>query len=67
MEHKEAKIIVNGVELSLGQSMTLRVALTTFIGDMKRDGLGDDEMGNAIANGYIDRGEEVLLLMLGRR
>jgi hypothetical protein len=65
--HAEAKIIVNGVELSLGQSMTLRVALTTFISDMKRDGLGDDETGNAIANGYIDRGEEVLLLMLGRR
>jgi hypothetical protein len=63
----EPKITVNGVELSVGQAMTLRVALTSFIFGMKEDGLGDDEHGIAMASGYIDRGSEVLLLMLGQR
>jgi hypothetical protein len=65
--HAEAKITVNGVELSVGQAMTLRVALTQFIFGMKEDGLGGDEQGIAIAAGYIDRGSEVLLLMLEKK
>jgi hypothetical protein len=61
---KELKITVNGVELSHGQSMTLRCALTSFVSEMATEGLGNDETGKAIARGYTDRGNEVLKIML---
>lgn len=42
---------VNGSELSSAEAMTVRVALSTFAADL-RDGLGDDEVGFQICNGY---------------
>jgi hypothetical protein len=62
----EPKITVNGEELTPGQAMTLRVALTKFVADMRDEGLGDDEMGKHLAKGYIERGNEVLQFMLKR-
>jgi len=55
----EARIIINGVELTLGQSMTLRVALQSFAMDLKENGLGSDETGKSIAKGYLARISEM--------
>lgn len=47
----EARITINGVELTVPEAMTVRVALSSFAADL-RDGLGDDEIGFQICNGY---------------
>lgn len=47
----EPKIIINGVSLNHAQAMTVRVALETFEMHLA-DGLGNDETGIAICNGY---------------
>ncbi len=50
----EAEIIINGVKLSPGQAMTVRVALQSFATDMAQpDALGSDVTGRAIAAGYL--------------
>lgn len=65
---EEPRITVNGVELSLGQAMTLRVALTTFHMEMGQpEALGKDEHGLITARNYRQRAEEVLVLMVGNR
>jgi len=55
----EARITINGVELTIGQSMTLRVALQSFAMDLREKGLGSDETGKAIAKGYLARISEM--------
>jgi hypothetical protein len=52
---KEPNIIVNGIQLTTAQSMTVRVALESFILSLQMDGLGDDETGKAMTKGYLDR------------
>ncbi len=49
----ENEIIINGTKLTKGQSMTVRVALSTFMSDCRNVGLGEDEMGKAICNRYM--------------
>jgi hypothetical protein len=50
----EASITVNGIPLTMSQSMTVRVALATFALDLQSErGLGDDEHGKAMVNGYM--------------
>lgn len=61
----EPLITIWGKELSIGQSMTLRVALTNFRNDLKEDGLGEDEMGKVMTDSYLARAEEILSIMLG--
>lgn len=51
--NKEAKITVNGKELTPGESMTVRVALEGFASDLQHRGLGPDEMGQKICKGYL--------------
>ncbi len=51
---KEADIVINGLRLSKGESMTVRVALETFDTNLIVYGLGDDEIGVAIAQNYRD-------------
>lgn len=53
MSWNEATITINGVECSIGESMTLRVAMEALASDMAEDGLGDDEMGKSLAEGYL--------------
>ena len=69
VDPEEPEIVVNGVRLSEGQAMTVRVALTTFHGEMLRPAaLGDDEHGRHMSKAYGQRAEEVLTLMLlGKR
>lgn len=49
---REAAIVIEGVTLTSAQSMTLRVALASFASELNADGLGSDEAGRAIADGY---------------
>ena len=60
----EARITINGVELTIGQSMTLRVALQSFAMDLKENGLGSDETGKSIAKGYLARISEMNNLIM---
>lgn len=59
----EAAITVNGVRLSEGQAMTVRVALAHFVDDLQRSGLGDDEHGKAMVAGYTARAAEMFRMM----
>ena len=56
---KEASIIINGVELSEAQSMTVRCALESYDSDLAANGLGEDERGKSICQGYRDRIREI--------
>jgi hypothetical protein len=51
MKHLEAVIEINGHRLTEGESMTVRVALSSMAMELE-DGLGDDENGKAITAGY---------------
>jgi hypothetical protein len=61
----EPDITINGVRLSVGQAMALRVAATSYHVEMSQpNALGDDEVGVGIAKGYRERLSEVLDLMI---
>lgn len=49
----EASVTINGSPLTVGQSMTLRVALETFAFSLKGEGCGDDEHGLAMTAAYM--------------
>ncbi len=57
-------IIINGQELTEGQKMTLWAALQSFYVDLTTEGLGDDEVGKGICNGYLARIRELNHLIL---
>jgi len=62
----EADITINGIKLTFGQAMSLRVAITDFYSQMEEpDALGGDEHGLKMAQGYHDRLKEVLALISG--
>lgn len=48
---QEATITVNGHTLTTAEAMTMRVALGSFAISLA-DGLGDDDTGKAICEGY---------------
>lgn len=60
---EEAEIIVDGKKLTVGESMAVRVAICSFLEDLKANGLGDDEMGKSITKGYIDNCNQILFKM----
>lgn len=59
MTPREAKITVNGTELTEAQSMCVRVAVTVFVGDLARLPLV-----GPIADGYTANLNAVLKLLL---
>lgn len=59
----EPRITVNGTALTEGQAMTLRVALSSFLLQLKMEGLGKDEHGVAMTRAYMARGSEITVLM----
>lgn len=60
----EADITINGAVLSFGQSMALRVAVSSFLMSLSEpDALGDDEPGRGIAKGYKARMIEVVNML----
>lgn len=64
-EPREPLITVNGEPLSFGQSMAVRVAVTSYYAAMATDpiALGDDEHGRVMVQAYGDRLGEVIRLM----
>lgn len=60
----EAIVTVNGVQLTVGQSMALRVAIGSFAESMRVNGLGDDPHGKAMAEAYVARASEIEELMI---
>jgi hypothetical protein len=59
----EPTITVNGVRLSEGQAMAMRVSLMSFASYLQENGLGDDEVGKGICAGYLARANEIFRLM----
>lgn len=62
----EPTITVNGYQLSLGQAMTVRVALETFALTLSHEGLGSDQTGKGICAGYLARINEIRSMMFER-
>jgi hypothetical protein len=60
---EEPSIVINGVPLTHGQAMTVRVAVSNFWDTLTTKGLGEDEMGKSIAAGYRERLKEVFGFM----
>ncbi len=56
----EPEVIIDGKRLSVGEAMTLRVAISSFISDLSQNGLGEDDTGKAICDGYIRNGRSIL-------
>jgi hypothetical protein len=54
----EPEIIINGVRLTEGQAMTLRVALSMAEWDC-----GEDDLGKQMTDGYKARTSEIFSLM----
>jgi len=63
----EPSILINGVWLSQGQSMSLRVAVEVFISDLVENGLGNDPHGIAMKENYLVRLGEIRSLMFCNR
>ena len=59
VEFKEADIVIGGVPISNAMSMTIRVAIESFAIDLREEGLGYDEMGKGIRDGYLNRINEI--------
>ncbi|KKN66522.1 hypothetical protein LCGC14_0470560 [marine sediment metagenome] len=57
IQPNEASLVVS----ELGDLMTIRMALTMYIMDLNRTGLGNDEMGKGICRGYIARSERLIV------
>ena len=61
---KEASVLIDGTPLSVGQVMTLRVAVTSFLVDINDEGsLGHDEIGEGLRTNYRTAGIELLKLL----
>lgn len=60
---KEAYIEINGVPLTYGQSMTLRVAIFSFHDELLAEGLGEDEHGIRMTKAYLERANEIINLI----
>jgi len=59
----EPIITINGTTLTVGQAMTVRVAIEANLNQIRQYGLGDDEVGKDIADLYIKRSQEIIGLM----
>ena len=62
-EVKEPAITINGERLTVGQAMTCRVALTSWLWDLDEHGLGDDEHGQKMAAAYRENAKLILAMM----
>jgi len=49
----EPTITINGVEMPVSASMTLRVALEAFAMQLHSEGLGGDEAGDRLVSAYM--------------
>ena len=64
---REPNITINGHTLTDAQAMTVRVALQELLLDMRyRGALGNDEHGEAMRTGYVQRAQEINIMMAGQ-
>jgi hypothetical protein len=49
----EPEIIINGITLSEGESMTVRVAVQNFAISLEKSGLGEDQHGRIMTQAYM--------------
>ena len=62
----EPHVVINGIALTEGQAMALRVAVSSYLAELAdRNALGDDEHGRAIAKAYRARLMEVSKIIGG--
>lgn len=59
----EAKIVIDGVELTAPQAMAVRVAMLTFLKDLGENDLGEDEIGRKLSANYMKHSGEVIELI----
>jgi len=50
---KEPEIKINGFLLSSAEAMTVRVAVESLSMSLVHEGLGEDEMGKKLTEGYL--------------
>lgn len=50
---REPIITINGVSLTIAQAMTVRVAIQSLAMSLEQCGLGDDEHGRKMTEGYL--------------
>lgn len=62
----EPEIVINGHRLTIAQSMTVRVALGSFTSSLIENGLGEDKVGKAICEGYLEASGQVTKIMVTR-
>jgi hypothetical protein len=55
----EPQIVVNGIELSVGQAMTVRVALNSFLLDLQNTETEQDMHASYMTAAYIERIKEI--------
>lgn len=55
----EPAITIYGNELTIGQSMTIRLSLEAFATSLTENGLGDDEISKAMVKEYKLRIDEI--------
>ena len=64
---REPTITINGHTLTEAQAMTVRAAIQELSLSMRRHGaLGKDEHGEAMRTGYIQRAQEINIMMAGQ-
>ena len=55
----ESTITIGGKPLGLGQAMTIRVAIGSFISSLQDEGLGKDYHGRRMTKAYLKRLSEI--------
>jgi hypothetical protein len=61
----EPRVTINGVDLSVGQAMTLRVAMAQFLEDMSHpNALGTDEHGRRMTAAYREHARNISAMIL---
>lgn len=61
----EPRIIINGIELTESQAMTLRVAVDSFTTNLQETGLGDDDNGKKMVEMYLNALRDISNIMAG--
>ncbi len=59
----EALITINGIKLSTAQSLTVRVAVSSFVDDLVNNGLGDDTHGKQMTEAYLNNLNSIIRLI----
>jgi hypothetical protein len=63
----EPQIIINGQALSVGEAMTVRVAIESFATMLNVEGLGSDAIGESMTERYLDRVSDIRRKMYSSR